>query len=62
MSLYISDEHGLGLYEMVMVVRATITIEDKLECFRRQCADRFPERREIVRPRFNKSRWALPKK
>lgn len=60
-ALYVSDEHGLGTFDMAMVVLATHTIERYLEK-NRLTAESICERRRRIRPREDHSRWTLPPK
>lgn len=60
MGLYISDDYGLGDFDLALVVLATDTIEFYLE--RSQWLAMKNTRRRRTRPRSDESRWTLPPK
>lgn len=65
MGLYISDDYGLGNYELALATLATHTIEQYLESSRERnlrLAKLLHDRRQRVRPRHNEARWTLPPK
>lgn len=60
MGLYISDDYGLGDFDLALVVLATDTIQLHLERSRWLAIKNT--RRMRTRPRYDESRWTLPLK
>lgn len=63
--MYISDDYGLGNYELALATLATHTIEHFLENNRernQRLAKLLHDRRQRTRPRSDHSRWTLPPK